>query len=212
MQARIPTMRVLKTALSAGAVVAVMAGTSVVAFAYPTPTGHHSIKCSPSHVSANNGSCSVVFTDKDKNDNPRAGQNVCFSVQGPGTVNPTCSTTDPKGAARTTYFAGTVTCPTTGKDPDGPPVNIFGQENPETAGGEVGAAKTKVEIDCPKPPKPPHSDSNASTNQHAAAPLSATSSSGPGAGGIALGVVVLTLIVALAVAVTGRFGLRKLLR
>ena len=99
----------LKPLLIAGIAVASLAGTSVVAHAYPRPEEHHDIDCTPGHVDEENGSCSVVFTDKgDKHDT--SGQLVHFTVKGRGTVDPKFSKTDGKGQATTTYSAGSGDC------------------------------------------------------------------------------------------------------
>ena len=210
-------MRILKSAVIVAAALAAVAGTSVVASAYPTPKNHHSIDCDPGRVSANDGSCTVAFVDKDKNDHPRAGQTVCFTAPGPGSVTPTCSTTNSKGIATTEYSAETsVSC--SGKDPDGGSAVIRGKEKGDD---EAGAAQTRVTITCPDTGKDaktttgsasthPSTPTNTSTNgRNASVLLSSPSTS---AGGLALGVGILAFIVILAVAITGRLRLRGLRR
>ena len=226
-------MRFLKIAILAAAGVAALAGTSIVASAYPPPKDHTSIDCDPGHVSANNGSCDVVFVnvdsggpsatstsaaasaaakDEDKDRQPDVGQKVCFTVTGPGTVTPACSVTNSKGKAFADYHAGhSVSC--SGKDPDGSSAVIHGKTND-------GSAQTRVRITCPNPDEDKdtnkHPDS-ASTHaiKHAkttAARLTSLSGPSTSAGGLALGIGVLAFIVILSVAITGRLRLRGLRR
>ena len=226
-------MRLLKTALATVAALAAISGTSVVVFAYPTPTAHHDIDCHPGTVDAQGGSCSVVFSDRDKHDNPVYGQQVCFSVDGPGTIQPTCSTTDTHGDARATYYVGAVPSQCS-SDPKGDKVTttIYGQETGSTA-DEMGADSTKVQIKCPKSnpphppphhgPPPPHhdntpansgaaSDSSSSTDnaQNASASLVLSHPASPA--GTATGIGILALIVALSVVISGRLRMRHLRR
>lgn len=210
-------MRIVKSAVIVAAALAAVAGTSVVASAYPAPKNHHSIDCDPGRVSANDGSCTVVFVDKDKNDHPRVGQTVTFTVQGPGSVNPTSSTTNSKGIATTEYSADTsVSC--SGKDPDGGSAVIRGKERGDD---EAGAAQTTVTITCPTPDK--DANTGSSTGTHTSTSANATSTNGrnasvllsspsTSAGGLALALGVLAFIVILAVAITGRLRLRGLRR
>src|SRR5450631_3306872 len=83
-------MRLLKSAVIVVAALAATAGTTSVASAHPPPKEHHSIDCDPGHVSASDGSCSVVFVDKEPSTTTttttaavatlegKAGQKVCF--------------------------------------------------------------------------------------------------------------------------------------
>jgi hypothetical protein len=218
-------MRILKSAVIVIAALAAVAGTSVVASAYPTPKDHHSIDCNPGHVSASDGSCSVVFVDKEPTTTTttaavatlagKAGQTVCFTVTGPGTVTPACSTTNSKGKAFATYHAGdSVAC--SGKDPDGKKAVIHGKESAD----DHGSAQTTVSVTCPDKDKKPHTDAavapksgsshGSTTNAKNTAALLSTPTTSPG--GLALGGGILVLIVILSVAVTGRLRLRGLRR
>jgi hypothetical protein len=221
-------MRFLKMAVIVGAALAATAGTTIVASAYPPPKDHTSIDCDPGHVSANDGTCSVVFVDKEPSTTTtttstaaiaslvgKAGQKVCFTVvKGPGTVTPACTTTNSKGKAFATYHAGdSVKC--SGKDPDGTKAVIRGKESAD----DNGSAQTTVRVTCPDKDKKPHTDtavstsssSHGSTNgaRNTAAPLSTPTTS---PGGMALGGGILALIVILSVAITGRLRLRGLRR
>lgn len=139
-------MRVFKTAVAAVATLAAITGTSVVAFAYPEPNGHETIRCQPGTVDAHNGNCSVIFTDKDKNDKPRYGQQICFTVSGPGSVQPTCAATDRKGVARATYYTGAYPGDCANANKNGKTsATITGTEN---EGGATGSAQTTVQIKC----------------------------------------------------------------
>jgi hypothetical protein len=222
-------MRFLKMAVIAGAALAATAGTTIVASAYPPPKEHHSIDCDPGHVSASDGSCSVVFVDKEPTTDTttttaavatlagKAGQTVCFTVTGPGTVTPACSTTNSKGKAFATYHAGdSVKC--SGKDPDGTKAVIHGKESAD----DHGSAQTTVRVTCPDKDKDkkPHNGSagtstsssshGSTTNARNTAALISAPTTSPG--GLALGGGILALIVILSVAITGRLRLRGLRR
>jgi hypothetical protein len=220
-------MRILKSAVIVVAALAATAGTTIVASAYPTPKEHHSIDCDPGHVSASDGSCSVVFVDKEPAPitttttaavatlEGKAGQKVCFTVDGPGRVTPACSTTNSKGKAFATYHAGdSVKC--SGKDPDGTKAVIHGKESAD----DHGSAQTTVRVTCPdKDTKPDKNDAAApksssphgpTTNARNTAALLSTPTTSPG--GLALGGGILALIVILSVAITGRLRLRGLRR
>jgi hypothetical protein len=221
-------MRFLKMAVIVGAALAATAGTTIVASAYPPPKEHHSIDCDPGHVSANNGTCSVTFVDKEPSTTTtttstaaiaslvgKAGQKVCFTVvKGPGTVTPACTTTNSKGKAFATYRAGdSVKC--SGKDPDGTKAVIRGKESAD----DNGSAQTTVRVTCPDKDKKPHKDTAASTSSSSngsttgarnTAALLSTPTTSPG--GLALGGGILALIVIMSVAITGRLRLRGLRR
>jgi hypothetical protein len=220
-------MRILKSAVIVVAALAATAGTTIVASAYPPPKEHHSIDCDPGHVSANDGTCSVVFVDKEPSTTTttttaavatlegKAGQKVCFTVTGPGRVTPACSTTNSKGKAFATYHAGdSVQC--SGKDPDGTKAVIHGKESAD----DHGSAQTTVRVTCPDKDKKPHRDvaaASTSSSSHGSttgarntAALLSTPTTSPG--GLALGGGILVLIVILSVAVTGRLRLRGLRR
>jgi hypothetical protein len=221
-------MRILKSAVIVVAALAATAGTTIVASAYPTPKEHHSIDCDPGHVSASDGSCSVVFVDKEPSTTTttttaaiatlagKAGQTVCFTVTGPGKVTPACTTTNSKGKAFATYHAGdSVKC--SGKDPDGTKAVIHGKESAD----DHGSAQTTVRVTCPDKDtdKKHHTDAAVSTSgsSHGSttgarntAALLSTPTTSPG--GLALGGGILVLIVILSVAVTGRLRLRGLRR
>ena len=219
-------MRFLKSAVIVGAALGLMAGTTIVASAYPPPKEHHSIDCDPGHVSASDGTCSVVFVDKEPTTTNtstaaiatlagKAGQTVCFTVDGPGTVTPACTTTNSKGKAFATYHAGdSVGCG--GKDPDGKKAVIHGKESAD----DHGSAQTTVSVTCPDKDTNTHkvsagtstssSSQGTNTNARNAAVRVGTASTSPG--GVALGVGILVLIVILAVAITGRLRLRGLRR
>jgi hypothetical protein len=219
-------MRILKSAVIVVAALAATAGTTIVASAYPPPKEHHSIDCDPGHVSANNGSCSVVFVDMEPKTTTtsaaaiatlagKAGQTVCFTVKGPGTVNPACTTTNSKGKAFATYHAGTsVTC--SAKDPDGTKAVIRGKESAD----DHGSAQTTVRVTCPDNNTKIHkgtagtttssSSHSSTTGARNTAALLSTPTTSPG--GLALGGGILALIVILSVAITGRLRLRGLRR
>jgi hypothetical protein len=221
-------MRFLKMAVIVGAALAATAGTTIVASAYPPPKDHTSIDCDPGHVSASDGTCSVVFVDMGPTTTAttttttaavvtlagKAGQTVCFTVTGPGTVTPRCSTTNSKGKAFATYHAGdSVKC--SGKDPDGKKAVIHGKETT----GDHGSAQTTVRVTCPDKDKKHHTDAAVSTSgsSHGStagarntAALLSTPTTSPG--GLALGGGILALIVILSVAITGRLRLRGLRR
>ena len=223
-------MRFLKMAVIVGAALAATAGTTIVASAYPPPKEHHSIDCDPGHVSASDGSCSVVFVDMGPTTTAttttttaavvtlagKAGQTVCFTVTGPGTVTPRCSTTNSKGKAFATYHAGdSVKC--SGKDPDGTKAVIRGKESAD----DNGSAQTTVRVTCPDKDKDKkhHEDTAVSTSSSShgsttgarnTAALLSTPTTSPG--GLALGGGILALIVILSVAITGRLRLRGLRR
>jgi hypothetical protein len=219
-------MRFLKMAVIVGAALTATAGTTIVASAYPPPREHHSIDCDPGHVSASDGSCAVVFVDKEPSTDTtttaavatlegKAGQTVCFTVTGPGTVTPACSTTNSKGKAFATYHAGdAVAC--SGKDPDGKKAVIRGKENAD----DHGSAQTTVRVTCPDKDKKHHKDAAAApksssphgptTNARNTAALISAPTTSPG--GLALGGGILVLIVILSVAITGRLRLRGLRR
>jgi hypothetical protein len=216
-------MRILKSAAIVAAAMGLMAGTTIVASAYPTPKEHHSIDCDPGHVSASDGSCSVTFVDMEPTTTSsaaiatlagKAGQTVCFTVSGPGTVTPACTTTNSKGKAFATYHAGdSVECGS--KNPDGRKAVIHGKESAD----DHGSAQTTVSITCPDKDKKHHTDSAASTSSSShgsttgarnTAALLSTPTTSPG--GLALGGGILALIAILSVAITGRLRLRGLRR
>lgn len=208
--------------LGAVATVASFAVTSQVAFAYPTPTKHHEIHCDPGNVDAQGGSCSITFKDQDAKGNPRVGQTICFSTDGPGTITPSCSMTDSKGVARSTFYAGAYPgdCSSAGKDGH-VKFNIYGQETSDPS-DPAGAAATKVQIQCPHAkggdggghdhsgPPPPHGPGGPShgPNAHNASAILDPASPG-GAPTWMLGGAILAIAALLAVAVTGRLRLRR---
>jgi hypothetical protein len=219
-------MRFLKSVVIVAAALAATAGTTIVASAYPPPKEHHSIDCDPGHVSANDGTCSVVFVDMEPSTTTttttaavaslegKAGQTVCFTVDGPGRVTPACSTTNSKGKAFATYHAGdSVKC--SGKDPDGTNAVIRGKEHAD----DNGSAQTTVRVTCPDKDTKPHNDSAVSTSGSSngsttgarnTAALLSTPTTSPGS--LALGGGILALIVIMSVAITGRLRLRGLRR
>jgi hypothetical protein len=208
-------MRFLKTAVILVALAAGAAGTSVVALAYPPPHGHHSLSCSPSHVSNNNGSCTLTFGDFDKGD-PQPGETVCFTfVIGRGTVTPQCPTTNASGEATATYSAGNAyTCrDANGTGRGGHHVAIRGTEQPSDT-DERGQAQTSVFVTCPAPAAnssasaPAKSGKTPTTASHNTSALLGNGSATPASFAVAFGL--LGFIVILSMAITGRLRLRRL--
>jgi hypothetical protein len=219
-------MRILKSAAIVAAAIGLMAGTTIVASAYPTPKEHHSIDCDPGHVGASDGSCSVTFVDMEPTSSTtstaaiatlagKAGQTVCFTVDGPGKVTPACTTTNSNGKAFATYHAGdSVKCGSA--DPGGKKAVIRGKESAD----DHGSAQTTVSITCPDTGTKTHNNSAGSstsssspgstTSARNTAALISTPSTSPG--GLALGGGILALIVILSVTITGRLRLRGLRR
>jgi hypothetical protein len=144
----------------------------------------------------------------------KAGQTVCFTVAGPGTVTPACTTTNSNGKAFATYHAGdSVKCGSA--DPDGKKAVIHGKESAD----DHGSAQTTVSVTCPDKDKKHHTDSAASTSSSShgsttgarnTAALLSTPTTSPG--GLALGGGMLALLVIMSVAITGRLRLRGLRR
>lgn len=203
----------LKGLLVAGIAVAGLAGTSVVAHAYPPPKETHSITCSPGHVDEDFGSCSIVFTDKgDKSEKPQ-GQPITFTVKGRGQVIPSSVQTDGKGQARTTYYAGSGDC--SGKHTS---VTITGTEwaitsgKSSAAGDETASAQTVVKIDCDS--KRDKDDATATTTTATTGSRQNTGASVPGISPAQAfpAVAILAVILMLSVAITGRLRLRRLRR
>jgi hypothetical protein len=202
----------LKALLVAGIAVAGFAGTSVVAHAYPTPEEEHSLHCSPGAVSAG-GTCTLTFTDKAKGEG--AGQTVCFTVKGAGTVSPACSTTNAKGRATTMFTSTGTGC---GSEDSPAKVTIVGKE----AGvrDEAGRAQTTVKIKCPDKDVDKDKDKDTSgqtgpgptttttTSAHTTAATVAPLSAAQVVPVAAIAVVILVL----SVAITGRLRLRRLRR
>jgi hypothetical protein len=208
-------MRLLKTVLATVAALAALTGTSVVAGAtYPEQKGHEHLNCKPGSVDSAGGQCTLTFSDKDKNDIAKAGQQICFSVSpanagtvvGDGTIpgSGNCSTTDSKGNATATFTADPSGCSGT-KDDD---ATVDGQEtSPET----TGEASTTVQIKCPKP-APKSKPAPNSTNSAAHLALGTSSTTGGSTGGTMLGLGILAAVLMLSVAITGRLRLRRLSR
>ncbi|MBJ7595685.1 MAG: hypothetical protein JF886_12650 [Candidatus Dormibacteraeota bacterium] len=191
--------------------VAAVAGTSVVAHAYPTPKEHESIDCSRDEVQSG-GSCKITYTDHDinKDDNPRSGQQICFSVRptSGGTVTPQCTTTDSHGKAYATFTAATFNCSGDDEDDRGSrDVTIIGKEM------KTGAtARTTVEVQCKQTDKDKSDTSGAptggsgTTKHNDAAALSTLPAIQPTSSLSAVGI--LGAIVLVSVAITGRLRLR----
>ena len=208
------TMRLLKTAVVVSGAMAMIAGTSVVAFAYPPPEKNETLTCQPGSVPSG-GHCTLTFTDKDKHGNARAGQTICFSQtggSGSGTITPQCSTTDKKGKATATFTGGS--CGS---------VTITGQEQPRGSDDQGGAQTTVQVTGCGGGGDKGHhddghgnngdgkgGDGHGNSHQNAAALLPSTQSTS--VGGTILGIGVIVAIIALAVAVAGRLQLRRLRR
>jgi hypothetical protein len=204
----------LKALLVAGIAVAGLAGTSVVAHAYPTPEETHSLHCSPGAVSPG-GTCTLTFTDKAKGEGEGAGQTVCFFV---GKVSLGCSTTNAKGQATIMFTATGSGC---GSEDSPAKVTIVGKE----AGvrDEAGRAQTRVKIKCPDKDvdKDVDKDTDTSGQTGSGPPATTTTSARTSAAATvaplsAAQVVPVAAIVAvilvLSVAITGRLRLRRLRR
>lgn len=202
-------MRFLKTAAVTVAVVAAMAGSTIIASAYPPPTEVHRADCDPGHVKADDGTCKLVFVDKEPKGSS-AGQTICFTVTGPGAVTPRCSLTNSSGKATATYEANAVHCGT--READSTKAVIRGTEH----GDDRSTAQTTVVVECPSDESRGHDSAVAGSSHGVNATLTNTAAriSNPtaSAGGIALGGGILLVIAVLSVAITGRLRLRGLRR
>jgi hypothetical protein len=216
----------LKALLFAGIAVASLAGTSVVAHAgYPPPKETHSIQCSHESVSSNDGTCTVTFTDKAKGEG--AGQRVCFTVKGPGTVNPSCSFTNSNGQAFTTFTANSKGCghEESSKEESGTKATITGTEgrgredtSVDNTRDEAGTAQTTVKIKCPNsegdtPGGTAQQTDSGSTNAADTSARNTGASVAPlSAAQVVPVAAILAVILLLSVAITGRLSLRRLRR
>jgi len=219
--------RFLKITFAGVAAIGLIGGTSVVAFAYPKMHNQANLHCQPQHV-APGGSCTLVFTDHDKDGKARANENICFSVQDASTGTASgCSTTDNKGRANGTFTASSTACGSSTKNVK---ASILGQETTEGTSSDPNSssATTTVQIEC-KPP--PHaavngqagtntssgstSGSNKPAKSHsglnAAASLAIDGTSN-GLSSTMLGIGILAFIVVVSVAITGRVRLRRFRR
>jgi hypothetical protein len=223
----------LKALLIAGIAVASLAGTSVVAHAYPHPKDTHSLHCSSGTVSSSGG-CLLTFTDK-ANQEPAAGQPVCFTVvSGSGTITappapapscPTTTTTNPSGQAFATFTANTSGCKFEGsftEDSD-TKATIRATEWPPTGGtvavaDEAGTAQTTVQIECPDSDSDnvhgsPQQTGPGSTTAIATSARNTGASVAPlSAAQVVPVAAIVAVILLLSVAITGRLRLRRLRR
>ena len=212
MRIRRPT-HLLKGLLVAGIAVAGLAGTSVVAHAYPPPKETHSLTCSPGTVSASGGTCTLTFTDKAKGEG--AGQTICFDVKGAGTVSPMCSNTNASGQATTTFTANGSSCRGEGKsEGSSAKATIAGTEvEPRD---EAGRAQTTVKITCPDndndKDNSPGSGSGSTTTTTTSAHTTAATVAPLSAAQVVPVAAIAVVILVLSVAITGRLRLRRLRR
>ena len=201
----------LKGLLVAGIAVAGLAGTSVVAHAYPPPKETHSLTCSPGTVSASGGTCTLTFTDKAKGEGK--GQTICFDVKGAGTVSPMCSNTNASGQATTTFTANGSSCRGEGKsEGSSAKATIAGTEvEPRD---EAGRAQTTVKITCPDKDKDnsPGSGSGSTTTTTTSAHTTAATVAPLSAAQVVPVAAIAVVILVLSVAITGRLRLRRLRR
>jgi hypothetical protein len=211
----------LKALVIAGIAAASLAGTSVVAHAYPPPKETHSIHCSPGSVSASGGTCTAAFTDKAKGEG--AGQKVCFDVTGPLTPKHICSTTNVNGQATAIFTANSSACgrEDSSKEDSGTKATITGTE--QVAGRtatteEAGTAQTTVKIRCPDEDRdavsgsPQHPGSGSTTAIATSARSTGASVAPLTAGQVVPAAAILAVIVVLSAAITGRLRLRRLRR
>jgi hypothetical protein len=208
----------LKGLLVAGIAVAGLAGTSVVAHAYPPPKETHSLTCSPGTVSASGSTstCTLTFTDKAKGED--ANQLICFGVKGAGTVTGTfssnCSKTNANGQATATFKANGSSCAGEGKsEGSAAKATIAGTE--VTPRDEAGRAQTTVKITCPDndndKDNSPGSGSGSTTTTTSAHTTAATVAPLSAAQVVPVAAIAVVILV-LSVAITGRLRLRRLRR
>ena len=214
MRIRRPT-HLLKGLLVAGIAVAGLAGTSVVAHAYPPPKETHSLTCSPGTVSASGGTCTLTFTDKANGEGK--GQTICFDVKGAGTVSPMCSNTNANGQATATFTAKGSSCrgDDSKSESSTAKATIAGTEvEPRD---EAGRAQTTVKITCPdndndKDNSPGSGSGSTTTTTTTSAHTTAATVAPLSAAQVVPVAAIAVVILVLSVAITGRLRLRRLRR
>jgi hypothetical protein len=203
----------LKALLIAGIAVAGLAGTSVVAHAYPPPKEEHSLHCSPGAVSAG-GTCTLTFTDKAKGEGK--GQTICFDVKGAGTVSPMCSNTNANGQATAKFKANTSACGGDDSKSEGSTAKATIAGTEVEPRDEAGRAQTTVKITCPDNDKDkdnsPGSGSGSTTTTTTSAHTTAATVAPLSAAQVVPVAAIAVVILVLSVAITGRLRLRRLRR